>query len=379
MASFTAILNRRLISQLHEELAVEQIVRIQTSHTALNSLATEHKYEVRRTFASSYSEAVAYCAVSAVLGLAVSLFVSRQRSHDLESKAREVERLLFSSYKRKTTEVNLSTAQSRALDQASQSDMARIFITGSTDGIGLAAAKILSELGHRITLHARNADRASQAKKAVPKAEGVLIGDISTIAGAKDLAAKAKAAGPWDAVVHNAGLGPSNGSNMTSDGFQSTFAVNSLAPYILTSLMDKPKRLLYVTSVLHSGGDDSLDDITWAKRNWSSLQAYSDSKLQNVMLANAVARAWPDVQSCAHDPGWVQTKLGGYGAPGTTSAPAKAIAAFAAGESDIVGNKSGVYFNPQGAGSPHRVATDTGKQDRFVGICEKLSGISLLR
>jgi NAD(P)-dependent dehydrogenase (short-subunit alcohol dehydrogenase family) len=255
--------------------------------------------------------------------------------------------------------------------------MARIFITGSSDGIGQAAAKLLSEQGHRVTLHARNADRASQAKKAVPNAEDVLIGDISTIAGAKDLAAKAKAAGPWDTIVHNAGLGPSNGSNKTSDGFQSTFAVNSLAPYILTCVMDKPKRLLYVTSGLHSGGDDSLVDITWAERSWSSFQAYSDSKLQNIMLANAVARAWPDVQSCSHDPGWVQTKLGGYGAPGTPSVPAKAIAACAAGESDIVGNKSGIYFDPKSAKSPHSGATDTGKQDRFVSICEQLSGISL--
>lgn len=255
--------------------------------------------------------------------------------------------------------------------------MARIFITGSSDGIGQAAAKLLSEQGHKVTLHARNADRASQAKEAVPHAEDVLLGDISTIAGAKDLAAKAKAAGPWDAVVHNAGLGPSNGSQKTSDGFQSTFAVNSLAPYILTCLMDKPKRLLYVTSFLHSGGDDSLSDITWAKRSWKSVQAYSDSKLQNIMLAIAIARAWPDVQSCSHDPGWVQTKLGGYGAPGTTSTPAKAIAAFAAGTSDIVGDKSGVYFDTQGAQSPHRGAMDTSKQDRFVSICKELSGVAL--
>lgn len=99
MASFTAILNRQLISHLHEELAVEQIVRIQTNHTTLHNLAAEQKFEVRRTFASSSSEAVAYCAVSAVLGLGVSLFVAKQRTHDLESKAREVERLLFSSYK----------------------------------------------------------------------------------------------------------------------------------------------------------------------------------------------------------------------------------------------------------------------------------------
>lgn len=375
MANFTAILNRQLISRLHEELTVEHIVRIQTNHTALNSLSTEHKFELRRTFASSSSEAVAYCAVSAVIGLAVSLLVSRKRYHDLESKAREVEGLLFSSYKSRVSQT--LNAPSTPRRQASESAIARVFITGSADGIGQAAAKLLCERGHKVTLHARNADRALQAKKAMPNVEDVLVGDISTIAGAKDLAAKANAAGPWDAVVHNAGLGPSNGPYKTLDGFQSTFAVNSLAPYILTCLMDKPKRLLYITSELHSSGDDSLDDIAWVKRSWSPLQAYSDSKLQNVMLANAVARAWPDVQSCSHDPGWVQTKLGGYGAPGTTSAPAKAIAAFAIGESGIVAKKSAVHFDPQGAKSPHGGSMEIGKQDRFVSLCKQLSGIKM--
>ena len=84
---------------------------------------------------------------------------------------------------------------------------ARVFITGSTDGIGLAAAKLLSENGHRVTLHARNNDRAKQAKDAVPQAEGVLVGDLSSIEGTKQLAALANKEGPWDTVVHNAGLG----------------------------------------------------------------------------------------------------------------------------------------------------------------------------
>lgn len=211
----------------------------------------------------------------------------------------------------------------------------------------------------------------------MPKAEGVLVGDISTIAGSKELAAAANKAGPWDSVVHNAGLGPSNGANKTTDGFQSTFAVNSLAPYILTCLMDKPRRLLYLSSGLHSGGDDSLKDVTWSERSWSPFQAYSDSKLHDIMLANAVARAWPNVQSCSLDPGWVQTKMGGSGAPGTTSAPANAIVGYASGEGSPAGSKTGVYFNPQGAKTPHRGATDTSKQDEFMRICEQLSGVSL--
>ncbi|KAK3069878.1 hypothetical protein LTR53_011440 [Teratosphaeriaceae sp. CCFEE 6253] len=255
--------------------------------------------------------------------------------------------------------------------------MARILITGSSDGIGQAAAQLLASQGHKVTLHARNDDRAAQAHKAVPRAEGVLIGDISTIAGSKALAEKADAAGPWDAVVHNAGLGPSNPGFTTSDGFASTFAVNSLAPYILTCLMHKPKRLLYLSSGLHNGGDDSLKDVTWSKRPLESFQAYNDSKLHDILLANVIARRWPDVQSCSLDPGWVQTKMGGGGAPGTTEAPAKAIADFASGERKLSGEGTGEYLGVGGPKSPKGSALDKGKQDDFVKICEELSGVKL--
>ncbi|KAI7640626.1 hypothetical protein KC319_g13892, partial [Hortaea werneckii] len=231
--------------------------------------------------------------------------------------------------------------------------------------------------GHKVTLHARNQDRASQAQKAVPGAEGVLIGDISTIAGSRELADRANKAGPWDTVVHNAGLGPSNSDRKTADGFQSTFAVNSLAPYILTALMEKPKRLLYVSSGLHQGGDDSLEDVTWTQRPFAAFQAYNDSKLHNVMLANAVARKCPTVQSCSLDPGWVQTKLGGGGAPGTVDPPAKAIAAFASGSEDPAGGKSGLYLGVGGPKGPHQGSLDTSKQDELVKIYERLSGVGL--
>ncbi|EMC94642.1 hypothetical protein BAUCODRAFT_73524 [Baudoinia panamericana UAMH 10762] len=254
--------------------------------------------------------------------------------------------------------------------------MARVFITGSSDGIGQAAAKRLVEQGHKVTLHARNESRAAQAQDAVPGAEGVLIGDLSTIAGAKSLAEKANKAGPWDSVVHNAGIGMSGPSTKNEDGFAPTFAVNTLAPYIMTCVMDKPKRLLYLSSGLHTGGDISLKDVTWQQRSFSPFQAYSDTKLQDVLLAFAVARRWPDVQSCSLDPGWVQTKMGGMGAPGTVAAPAKAIADFASGERKIAGEKSGVHLGVSGPKAPHKGTLDVAKQDELMGLLEKLSGNS---
>jgi NAD(P)-dependent dehydrogenase (short-subunit alcohol dehydrogenase family) len=154
--------------------------------------------------------------------------------------------------------------------------VSRIFITGSSDGIGLAAAKVLSEQGHKVTLHARNQDRATQAKAALPEIEGVLIGDLTSIESTKQLAAEANKNGPWDAVVHNAGIGLSGTEGNTGDGMAKTFQVNSLAPYILTSLMEKPKKLLYVSSSLHLGGDPSLNDVTWKERRFQPSQAYND-------------------------------------------------------------------------------------------------------
>ncbi|WPG97561.1 Hypothetical protein R9X50_00033800 [Acrodontium crateriforme] len=254
--------------------------------------------------------------------------------------------------------------------------MARILITGSSDGIGQAAAKLLADQGHKVTLHARNASRASEAKAAVPKAEGVLIGDLTNIADVKELAKKANDSGPWDAVVHNAGLGPSSSIGKTADGIGSTFAVNTLAPYILTCLMNKPKRLLYLSSSMHSSGDGSLKDLTWSNRTWDPYQAYCDSKLHDTMLANVVARYWPDVQSCSLDPGWISTKMGGANAPGVVATPSKAIGDYAVGNSGLTGDRTGVYFNPQALKTPHSAANDEKKQEQLLKICEELSGVS---
>ena len=256
--------------------------------------------------------------------------------------------------------------------------MVRVFVTGSSDGIGLAAAKLLASHGHQVTLHARNASRAAEAQQALPAAERVLVADISNVAGAKDLAAQANASGPWDCVVHNAGLGFTGTKWKTEDGIAATFAVNTLAPYVITSLMEKPKRLLYLSSSLHMSGDANLEDVTWAKR-WErhdAMQAYSDTKLHDVMLAEAVARRWPDVQSCSLDPGWVKTKMGGSGAPGTTEKPAGAIAEFAAG-TGVTSGQTGVYFNPSGIQKPHKGALRDEQQDRLITLCEEMSGSKL--
>src|SRR6202161_3764568 len=194
--------------------------------------------------------------------------------------------------------------------------MARVFITGSSDGLGQMAARLLIEQGHNVVLHARNPERGRQALSAVPGADTFVIGDLSSIAQTREVAEQVNALGSFDAVIHNAGIGYREPVRIASeDGLPQVFAVNTLAPYILTALIERPKRLVYLSSGLHRSGDASLDDLTWEQHRWNGQQAYCDTKLHDILLAFAVARRWKSVFSNALEPGWVATKMGGSGAP----------------------------------------------------------------
>jgi NAD(P)-dependent dehydrogenase (short-subunit alcohol dehydrogenase family) len=193
--------------------------------------------------------------------------------------------------------------------------MSHIFITGSADGLGKMAAQLLVAEGHKVVLHARNKTRAAAALAAVPGAETVIVGDLSNIANTVMVAEQVNDFGSFDAVIHNAGIGYREPHRInTADGLPQLLAVNSLAPYILTCLINRPQRLVYISSGLHRDGDPSLKDLAWSNRPWNGFKAYADTKLHNVMLAFAVARKWPGVYSNALEPGWVATKMGGPGA-----------------------------------------------------------------
>ena len=252
-------------------------------------------------------------------------------------------------------------------------NMVRVFITGSSDGIGQATAKLLADQGHQVTLHARNADRASTARAAVPNAQGVLVGDLSSIAETKKLARDANALGTFDAVVHNAGIGYGSTSSrqMTPDGVSAVFAVNTLAPYILTCLMHRPtSRLLFMSSDSHYGGDETL-------RGAARSHSYGDSKLHAVMLANAFARRWADIQVVSMHPGWVRTKMGGMAAPGGVDKSAKALASWASGEGPLVKLRSGAFMTTSGEDSAHPGAGNVAKQEELLEICKEVSGCSI--
>jgi NAD(P)-dependent dehydrogenase (short-subunit alcohol dehydrogenase family) len=256
--------------------------------------------------------------------------------------------------------------------------MSRIFISGSSAGLGLMAAELLARQGHSIVLHARNADRAEDARSALPAVEAVVIGDVESIAAAKDVAAQVNALGRFDAVIHNAAVGYREGHRVTSDGLQHVFAINTLSAYILTALIEHPKHLVYLSSGMHHQAHANLDDILWRKRRWNGSQAYAESKLHDAMLAFAVARRWPGVFSNALEPGWVPTKMGGPGAPDDMDQAHITQAWLAAGD-DPKAQVTGEYFYHLKRLAPNPQAKDPALQDRLIAICAEISGVALPR
>lgn len=251
--------------------------------------------------------------------------------------------------------------------------MARIFITGSTEGLGLAAGRSLLEAGHEVVLHARTAERASAlADLVVP----VVVGDLSRAADVRGVAEQVNALGRMDAVIHNAGVYNQSSRNPTPESHAATFAVNTLAPYMLTALIERPDRLVYMSSGLHRGGEGSLVDLDWTKRRWNGGQAYAESKLQIVALAFALARRWPGTLVNAVDPGWVRTRMGGPGATLDIDTGQR-TQSWLAGSDDAAAKVSGRYWHAMKTQAPAAEAADPAFQEALLARLEVLTGVRL--
>jgi NAD(P)-dependent dehydrogenase (short-subunit alcohol dehydrogenase family) len=257
--------------------------------------------------------------------------------------------------------------------------MSRVFITGSADGLGSMAANLLLDQGHQVILHARSRKRAADALAAAPGASGALVGDLASITRTRRLAEQLGDLGPLDAVIHNAAVGYREPRReLTEDGLEHVFAINTLAPYLLTALIARPQRLVFLSSGLHRQGEVRFDDLQWERRPWSGLQACADSKLYDAVLAAAVAGRWPAVYSNAVEPGWVATKMGGPGAPGDLQ-QAPVTQAWLAVSDDQQAKTTGGYFFHRQPRAPDPAMHDADVQQGLLDACAALTGVTLAR
>lgn len=190
-----------------------------------------------------------------------------------------------------------------------------------------------------------------------------IAGDLSDIKETKRIAAEANALGPFDAVIHNAGVYRASA--------QEILLVNTIAPYLLTCLIQKPKRLIYLSSSMHLQGRAQLENFNKEMPRIS----YSDSKLYVVMLCLAVARKWSDVYANAVDPGWVPTKMGGPGAPDDLQKGYE-TQTWLAVSNDSSAQVCGRYFHHRTERRFNSQANDVMLQERLLNLCGEITGIS---
>lgn len=242
--------------------------------------------------------------------------------------------------------------------------MTRIFITGSADGLGRAAAQTLLADGHQVVVHVRGQQRLDAVQELLRAGAQVVVGDLADLQQTKDVADQVNRLGTMDAVIHNAGV--------YSD--RSVLPVNVVAPYVLTARIRKPKRLIYLSSGMHQGGRPVLEGLDWTGQRASG--SYSDSKLFVTALAAAIARLWPDVISSAVDPGWVPTKMGGRDAPDDLRL-GHLTQEWLATSQDPAALVTGGYWHHQRCVEPHAASRDTRFQNLLLDKLEEVTGIAL--
>jgi NAD(P)-dependent dehydrogenase (short-subunit alcohol dehydrogenase family) len=247
--------------------------------------------------------------------------------------------------------------------------MTRVLITGSTTGLGEAAARQLLDDGHEIVLHARNSERVRSVDDLARRAAGVAIGDLASTAETRDVSDQVNAIGGIDAVIHNAAV-------YADRGRAQTLAVNVVAPYLLTAWIDRPTRLIYMSSDMHRSGKPSPGAYDWTGPERNGSQAYCDSKLYVTAFAMALASRWPDTAVNAVDPGWVPTRMGGAGAPDDLELGQRTQTWLAA-SSELDAGTSGGYWHHQQRRTPAAPALDADFQAALLVELHRLTRVQL--
>jgi NAD(P)-dependent dehydrogenase (short-subunit alcohol dehydrogenase family) len=242
--------------------------------------------------------------------------------------------------------------------------MARVFITGSAGGLGRLAAASLLDAGHDVVVHARDRTRAADLANLVDRGATSVIGDLSDSDQVHDVAEQVNALPPLDALIHNAGV---------LDG-KALLPVNVVAPYLLTTLIASPRRLVHLSSSMHTGGNPVLDGLDWRGRRPSA--SYSTSKLLLTTLSAALARLQPDQLVNAVDPGWVPTRMGGRGAPDDLALGHRTQEWLAVGDESRALTTGGYWYHQQRR-APHPAAQDERFQDALIARLGDATGVSM--
>lgn len=247
--------------------------------------------------------------------------------------------------------------------------MGLILVTGATDGIGLETARELALRGHEVVLHGRSEEKAQRARETVllaapdallHTAHAELTDPAAIQRMAQDLAARLPR---LDALINNAGT-YMNERRLTKDGFETTLAVNYLAPFLLTRLLlpllkkSPEPRVATVSSIAHQSGRIPLDDMN-AERHFDAYHAYADSKLADALFAAELARREPWLASNSLHPGVIGTKLlrAGFDMKGAPVAEGAQTPVFLATSPEVKGI-TGKYFDRCAAVRPSPLAED---------------------
>ena len=236
--------------------------------------------------------------------------------------------------------------------------MALVLVTGASTGLGRDTADTLARDGHDVVVHVRNLARLGDARDAA-RWKGVITGDLAEPDEIGEVARQAAEFGRFDAVIHNAG----------TMHLPEAVTVNTIAPYVLTALMDKPARLIYLSSSMHRTGSTDLRRLT------SATGSYGDTKLWVTALALAFAYRWESTAAHAVDPGWVPTRMGGRGAPDDLTAGHR-TQTWLATHRDVTPATGGYWYHRQ-TRTTHPAARDEEFQARLIEVLENHTGVPL--
>ena len=241
--------------------------------------------------------------------------------------------------------------------------MKRVLITGSTDGVGRSTAEALIDDGHHVVAHARTTARLSAVQHLIDRGAETIVGDLGELDEVRDLVEQANSLGPFDAVIHNAGV------------FRgAVLPVNVTAPYLMTAGIERPGRLIYLSSSMHRGGRPDLSGVDWAGNRddplvlgLEAVRHHPDGRRRTDPAGRHGARGRPRLG--AHPDGRSRRERqprAGARHPG-----------LARDHADPEALVSGRYWHHQRTEETHPAVHDEGFQDELLSSLSEQTGVAL--